>query len=60
MAKTKLDRVLEILEQQAAEKTVSTQDLGTEGMANTSEPTAQIPEMTQATTSDVEANQGTY
>jgi len=58
MAKTKLDRVLEILESQASSMPVSTP--GDEGMANTSEPTAQPPETNITTVSDAEANQGTY
>lgn len=49
MAKTKLDRVLEILESQVSNS------FGNEGMANTSEPTAQFPATNENTTSDVEA-----
>lgn len=55
MAKTKLDRVLELLEAQAQEKAVATDNLGNEGMEPTSEPTAQIPATNEATTSEVEA-----
>ena len=50
MAKTKLDRVLEILEQQ-----VSQTPQASEGMANTSEPTAPEATTIQATVSDTEA-----
>lgn len=50
MAKTKLDRVLELLEEQAKNLR------GNEGMEPTSEPTAQIPATTETTTSDVEAD----
>ena len=56
MAKTKLDRVLELLEAQAQEKAVATDTLGNEGMEQpTSEPTAQIPTTNETTTSEVEA-----
>ena len=53
MAKTKLDRVLEILESQASNMPVS--NLGNDGQPNTSEATDQIPTTTEATVSDTEA-----
>lgn len=49
MAKTKLDRVLEILEQQVSTSQAS------EGMANTSEPTAPEATTNESTVSDTEA-----
>ena len=55
MAKTKLDRVLELLEAQAQQQAVATDNLGNDGMSNTSETTDQIPATNTSTTSDVEA-----
>lgn len=55
MAKTKLDRVLELLEEQAKNLAVSN-PLGTEVTAPTSEPDALVPSTNIDTTSDVEAN----
>lgn len=54
MAKTKLDRVLELLEAQAQQQAVSTDNLGNDGQPNTSEATDQIPATNETTTSDVE------
>jgi hypothetical protein len=54
MAKTKLDRVLELLEAQAQKSAVSTDNMGNDGQPNTSEATDQIPATTETTTSDVE------
>ena len=55
MAKTKLDRVLELLEAQAQQQAVATDNLGNDGQPNTSEATDQIPATNISTTSDVEA-----
>jgi hypothetical protein len=54
MAKTKLDRVLELLEAQQAQVS---NNMGNEGMTTTSEPTAQIPAVNETPTSDVVADQ---
>lgn len=55
MAKTKLDRVLELLEAQAQQQAVSENtNLGNDGMPNTSEATDQIPATNESATSDVE------
>ena len=56
MAKTKLDRVLELLEQQASQLPVANNS-GDEVMAPTSEPDAQTPATNETTVSDAEATQ---